>query len=282
MRFTLSAPGLEDLVMGDDQYCSVDVDLGHPIPRVESEPNPDADGDNDTTALEGGRVITATIEIGPAWTWAMTQRLKAFTHPRLRPTLLIEQEDAPALIAQTRMSPFSDQFDAGKWIGRWREPTLQWIVPSGILESAELHQEEVAGSDPGALGVAFDWSFDLTFPASQPEGEVEVTNFGDRDVYPLIQLYGPWSGSTRVANATTDQALVFAGENVLAGNYIEIDTRAKTITLNGDPTQNRYNRLVFPDSDWWKLAPGANVLRFEPTTFTAPARMIVAWRDAYS
>jgi hypothetical protein len=75
---------------------------------------------------------------------------------------------------------------------------------------------------------------------------------------------------------------VFAGLQVLAGEFLEIDLRAKTIRLNGDAAQSLHSKLVFPGSVWWVLEPGDNVIVFQPETYSGVAQMTVAYRDAYS
>lgn len=284
MRLTLRAQGLDDLVIGETggEMCLRWHDLGSPAPREVVEDAPDAYGQTDTTVLEGGRTITAVVQLDP-WSFASERRLRAYTHPRIRATLLIELGGgAPMLQATVRGVPFGVDVDVEHFVSNVRHYTVQWFVPSGILESADLQTVEIAASGESEDGREYDLEFDRSYPPSAPVGEVVVTNIGDRDAYPMIQLHGPWSGATRVVNVDAGRELVIDNESVQAGDYLEIDARSKTIRLNGDPSNSRYDRLVFPDSEWWALAPGSQRLRFLPSTFSAPARMVVAWRHAYS
>lgn len=256
-------------------------DPGFPIVRESVEDAPDADGTVDSTHLSGARVCTLSLVMSPfdGDIDAMERRLKAFLNPRLRPTLYWRRNSlAEERQATVRAMPYAGPVDFGD------ETTAiaQWVVPSGLFESADLQTVEVAASDEGVDGITLELALPFVFPAANPSASVEVTNYGDRQAYPLIHLHGPWSGEARVQNMTTGREIVIDGENVAAGNYLAIDTRKKTVLLNGDPSNSRYNRLVFPDTQWWAIQPGTQRLRFLAETAAAPARMLVAFRSAYS
>lgn len=276
----LEAPGLNTLDFGEPGWHVEDVDLGHAGPRTTASDAVDADGTIDTTSLSGSRSIAVRVSATPDATdvESMQRRLKAFTNLRLRPTLHVTRSQGTERIATVRFERWSEQLSdqMGTFIA-------QWVVPSGILESAEQHSATATASgDPEELGFTFDLEFDLTFPAMDPQGSVQIVNSGDRDAYPLIRLYGPWSDEVSISNDTSGKALVFDGMSVSAGDFLEIDMRTKTIRLNGDPTAARNQFLVFPDSSWWTLQPGEQRIRFEAETFTAPAQAQIIWRDAYS
>lgn len=291
ITFTLSAPGLSDLVLNVDPYAVDAYDLGHPLPREVTEDAPGTDGKLDTTTLEAERIITIRLSQHP-WTWAETLALKAFTRQDLRPTITIVQDGAPDLVATVRASQFSQPVSTVQQANRSREPVLQWVCPSGILESSALHEETIV---PGAdttggleLGTTLEFGSTLEFPLVDPPGTSVLSNAGDRAAHPIIRLFGPFgdegnaSDETEIANVTTGKSLVFAGTAVAAGDYLEVNFRAKTILLNGVSTQSKYDRLVFPDSSWWTLRPGENEIAFRPDTFSGNAQMLVLWRDAYS
>ena len=283
----LEAPGLAPLILDSGPIIGARLDLGDAITREVVEVASDADGTIDTTALIGARVVTLEATISPAAAtdgasrWALTQRLRAFTSPRLRPELYMRfSEDDPELVVTMRRSQFSDLWEPQR--GQRSRVTVQWVAPYGILESAELHTATVnASGSPGGLGREYDLDFDRDYPADAPSGSVEVTNAGTIDAYPVLRLYGPWADETSIENLETGKALVFDGLTVAAGDFLEIDTRAKTILLNGDTSDSRFQYLVFPDSQWWTLIPGAQRIRFQSETFTAPAQAQIRWRDAY-
>ena len=278
---TLSAGSAEQPLTIAEGYVVRRYEFQGGAPRGVATLAPNADGSIDTSSYAGAGAITIALRL-PRSVTPFTSRwtaVKAFTHPRLRPTLTVDYEDGTPVVQAT--------LSQGTATGGIEAPThrdlvAQFVVPSGVLESAALHTSSVNASGDGTAGRTYDLVHDRTYPTTTPSGEVLVMNAGDRDAYPLLRLYGPWSGVTRIENRLTDQALVFDGESVTAGDFLEIDTRERTILLNGDPANNRYHRLSFPASAWWTLRPGAQRIRFVPTTFTVPANARIIWRDAYS
>jgi hypothetical protein len=292
MRFTLQAANLDDLVIGDcdTAYGLRYHDLGSPAPREVIQDAPDFDGTFDSTALEGGRTITAVVQIMP-WTFPAESRLKAFTRQAIRSTLLIELEDGTELQATVRGIPFETSADVDELLAGQRVATCQWYVPSGILESAALHEQTILAGAPDADGLEFDPTLEfgptLEFPAATAPGTGTVTNAGDRAATAVLRAYGPFGGvlstdNVTIGNETTGLFLVFAGLQVLAGEFLEIDLRAKTIRLNGDAAQSLHSKLVFPGSVWWVLEPGDNVVVFQPETYSGVAQLQIEWRDAWS
>ena len=74
-------------------------------------------------------------------------------------------------------------------------------------------------------------------------------------------------------NQTTGERLVFTGLTLLAGDWLEIDCRERTIRLNGLPAQSRYSLLDFPASSFLRLLPGVNTVRYYPVSFGDGARL---------
>lgn len=289
---TLNGGGLEPLVLSDiGKIRSFGWVSGAPRSVVHDAAG--ADGEIDTSEFRGAGSVTIGLRLlpGPPSFEQRLRRLRAFTHSRLRscpvaglvscnPELTIDWEDGDSPEMMATLSQ-------GTVISSLTRPThrdvvVQFSVPYGVVESSVLHVAEANASGNLVTGREYDLEYDRQYPAAEPLGAVEVTNAGDRDAYPLIRMYGPWSGDTSIINDTTGQLLKLTGTSVLAGQYLELDTRAKTILLNSDPLQSRYQHLVFPDSSWWVIHPGTQRIRFLPTTFTAPARAQIQWRDAYA
>lgn len=256
------------------------IDLGDAVTREVVEGAPDADGTDDTTTLIGARVITVAVKLVPpsgSTKEEMRQRLRAFTSPRLRPHMYLSLDGGAEQRIQLRRSQWSNVVANPAYA----DVVVQWVAPLGILESAELHEQVVfASGDATGEGVDFDWSFDLSFGASSPVGSATVTNAGTADAYPLLRVYGPCTDPS-IQNVTQDKAIVFDGLTVLAGEFVEIDTRAKTIYYQGTAADSRYDDLDFPSSAWWTLGPGDNEVVFEPATFSPPAQCQFVYRDAW-
>jgi hypothetical protein len=279
----LECDGMETLVLDSDGFAAALLDLGDAETRDVVDDAPDADGTDDTTAYIGARAVTLQLLVestdSPSTRAALTHRLRAFTHSRIRPRLYFQlTPDDPEMMVTLRRGPFSDVWAPNTTVRN--KVTVQWIAPSGIIESAALHQAVANAAGDGESGRAYDLVEDRDYGASEPLGSVNATNAGTADAYPVIRLYGPCTDPT-IESLTQGKVLAFAGLTIGAGEFLEINTRAKTINYQGDPNDSRYDKFVFPTSAWWTLSPGVNRLRFAPDTFDPPSNAVVEFRDAW-
>jgi tail protein len=83
-----------------------------------------------------------------------------------------------------------------------------------------------------------------------------------------------------VFNDTTSQVMNFTG-TLDANTYLDVDMANFTIFLNSDPTRNAYSWLNLPASQWWRVMPGSNYLRFAVDAVSGPAQTQVTWSDTY-
>jgi hypothetical protein len=276
----LEAAGLDPLELDPYQgYVVTALDLGYPTVRTVVQDAPDADGTIDTTSFVGARYVNANITLNPvaATKEQMRARLRAFMSPKLRPTMFVALDGEAEKQLTLRASLWSNLIQNPAYA----TVAAQWAAPYGILESADQHSATVLATGQGVEGGrVYDLEYDRTYIGGTVIGETIISNAGDADAYPLIRMYGPATDPT-LRNVTQDRALVFTGLTIGAGEFVELDTRAKTIRYQGDPTDSRYSTLDFPASSWWTLSPGLNTIRFLPATYTAPAQAELVWRDAW-
>jgi len=264
------------------------LDLGDAVTRPVMMDAPDADGTIDTTAFVGARNVTLSVILNPDVNlWSLRQQLRSFTAPRLRPIMYVQlAADAPEQRIQLRRSQYSDVIGDAPRQSTQDDPeaaaiTVQWVAPFGILESSDLHVANIFASGGATAGRTYSLTFSRTYPPSAAIGSGTVNNAGNTDAYPLIRIYGP-ATEPALDNDTQGKSLAFVGLTLAAGEFLEIDTRTKTILLNGDPANSRYDKLSYPASEWWSLSPGDNLIRFHPTTYTAATTVAeISWRDAY-
>lgn len=145
--------------------------------------------------------------------------------------------------------------------------------------SQELHELQVAPA-PGASAGGF------TSPMRSPlvsgaaaAGVVEVINAGRSRAWPVLSVYGPCVNPS-ITNQRTGET-IYLNVTLAAGEAFVIDTnpRRRTVRLNG--VANRYRYLDSARSHWWALLPGANEVRVGFASYTAGARLVVQWRDAW-
>jgi hypothetical protein len=281
--FRLEAPGVETLLLNEatNNLDVYDSDFGFPEVRTVVEAAPDADGTVDTTALIGARTVTLRLWLDSV-PWATRQRLVRFLHPKLRPTLFFRlDEDQPEMRVDLRGDLLSGNLPTLMQLADQRDVMVQWVAPSGVLESADLYTVIATTGGAGAeVGRLYDLVYPRLYPASPVLGAATCTNAGTADAYPLIRIYGPCTDPV-VTNDTAGRSLEFSGLTIDAGQFLEVDTRARTIRYNADPADSRYSKLVFPTSRWWTLAPGTNQVRFVPATGSGGASADIVFRDTY-
>jgi hypothetical protein len=148
-----------------------------------------------------------------------------------------------------------------------------------VIEAAQAVTATANAVPVSEVGRTYDLTFDRDYVGTSPIGSVTVTNAGTTAVNPVFELYGPCIDPV-IQNLTTDQQLGF-GITLAATQYLEVNTRDRTVRLNGLANQNRYNTLDFATSEWFGLAPGATLLRYQPATFAAGAVAKVTFRSAW-
>lgn len=275
----LEAPGVAPLSLDGGGWFVEALDIGFPTPRLVAEDAPDMDGSIDTSRLLSSRTIVLSVSATPDVTdvESMSWQLKRFLSPRLRPTMRIVRADGVERVATLRGERWSERMS--EQLGWF---VAQWSVPSGVLEAAELSSVTVfpAATAPSP-GMSFDASFDLSFGGgSGVVGAVEVTPAGTADVWPLMRIYGPCSDPS-VEHVELGRQIAFSGLTIAAGDFVEVDTRAKTVRYNANPTDPRYSSVDWAVSSWWPLSPGVQSILFDPAVSTAPSQVVLEWHDAY-
>lgn len=283
----IECAGLDTLdLSGPSGITCSRIDLGDPVAREVVNDAPDANGTIDTTQYFGARAVTASFLLDPEGTgltmFALTSRLKAFTRPDLRPRLYVQfHPDDPELVLTLRRGPFADPWTPQDHDDDLRTVVVQWVCPSGLIESAELHSVTGApGDNQPQGGATFPWTFDLTFGSSTPSTNgVVATNEGNVPAWPTVVMYGPMTDPV-VLNETTGKSLTFDGLSVAAADWVRLDFAAKTIENSAGVSY--YGTVDFSASEWWQLQPGDNRIFVVPATSTIPpASFDVIWRNSW-
>lgn len=277
----LEADGLADFDLEEAEGIVVStLDIGFPSIRSVTDSRPDADGEYDQTQFIGARAVLIAGTVVGNNDYNRQQvfdRLCTFLRPNIRPYLVYQlepdgDERRIRLRAENHAAPILHPVTA--------EFTAAWRGPDGVQESTTETSETISAAADVAAGRSYDLTFDRTYPASAPIGATTVTNDGNINAYPILRLYGPCTGPN-IENQTQGKTLELPGLEVAAGDYIEIDTRNRTIRLLGDADQSRYSFLDFDTSAWWSLDPGDNDLRYYPTSFTAGAEAEIIFRSVW-
>lgn len=150
---------------------------------------------------------------------------------------------------------------------------LEFYCPDPLWYSADLHSQGFSLSEP-ASGRGYDRDYDYGYGGATDSGIEQLTNAGSRGVWPSAVIEGPVV-NPRIENITTGQTVQFT-ITMESGQTLELDFKEKTVLLNG--TSSRY---FTKSGEWFKLAPGANDVRFASGSYDAGAALTMTWRDAW-
>jgi hypothetical protein len=126
-------------------------------------------------------------------------------------------------------------------------------------------------------GFGFNLGFSFGFGGvSSLNDAVEVVVGGNRPTPPVIRINGPID-NPRLISDTAGKEMLFSGLSLLAGEYVDVDMKNKTVKLNG--TTNRRNTLVSPT--WFFLEKGSNTLRLRASSSNPAATATVYYRSAW-
>lgn len=253
----------------------VNFDPGFATPRQSSADWAEQDGQFDTTQFLTARV--AQLQIAAAPTGPLSIRdvvdlLAPFCDPTARPQ--IQWRTSPGEPLRTMTGVFMQ--GTAPIQNALSQVQLQWRIPDGVAYSMD---QETQAIQAGTTSPGF--SFPITFPISfgnsshqAPPRYIAVS--GTYRTWGTFRFYGPWSGVTSlvwidpVSGLATGPQIVFkSSASCLAGDFIEVDTKAKTVTINGDPGGNRYSFLDLSQTVWGTLSAGQNLLHFQTSNTDA-------------
>jgi hypothetical protein len=258
---------------------------GHDVPmpavREVTEERTDDDGEDDTTELHGAtscsRELFATQT--PA---AFEEELGRFLHPRSRPYLVAADDEWSQ---ERRLRLRISQFGGPRGVDlprTTRRIQAQWKVPDGIWESADLVEETVnADIVTESVGFTLPVTLPVTLAATTGTGTSQISNVGGTPVHHVTRLYGPCAGP-RLVNETLDEEITFTDSLVLgSGEYVEIDTRARSAYLDSNTSLSRLSDVDYTVSSWWQIEPGDQLIRYAPSAVMGAAAAVITYRPAW-
>ena len=250
------------------------LDVGFPVVRQVVDNRSDANGTYDSTEYYGARTVSMVVRaLGDRR--AAFETLSKFLRPSTRPVLFYTVDGTERQITlrpNSRSSAFVGSPNSQEFLA-------QWVAPSGLIEAVT---DTVAVAD-ATLGVeagrTYDLTFDRDYPATSPVGSVSITNSGTGFCCFRAELFGPCTNPV-LENLTTGEQLRFV-TTLTASQWLEVNTRDRTVRLNGLVSQNRYNTLDFATSKWFEIPPGESLLRYRPDSITAGAFARVSFRSSW-
>jgi hypothetical protein len=272
----------------EDGFVVNSFEIGFPVARDVVRGRALSDGVFDDTRYLGARVITVTLRmisggcapVGSSQT--LIDRVMPYMSPRRRPRLVWSLQRDP----NEMRSAVVRGFNAPVLINQRQFPTVvfQWVTIDSFAESPDETCLLVRPDDPPEEeGRIYDLEFDRDYIPIPPIGGFFAFNAGNAPAHWRATIEGL---ATDPLLTVRDKQLDFSqngGITLVTGQTLVIDTKERTILLNNDPTESRYDRVNFEDWVWDDLLmqPGFNLFRLQGSGFNFRTSLEVCWRDTY-
>lgn len=144
----------------------------------------------------------------------------------------------------------------------------------------EYRQTVLQMTEPG--GRTYNKTYPIDYPDAALLNEATLTNNGNIETYPVVRFYGPCVDpfvTIRYSHQNIVKRVYSTDLTIPDGGWVDLDF-SKPSALDNTGA-NVYKNFV--GSEWWALEPSpvVNLVTFFTTSFSAPARAVVAWRNAY-
>lgn len=257
--------------------------IGSPDPRPVVDVRPEDHGTVDGTRWYGPRVYDLAGRIigsDLADMWASLDDLKGAlalgsdVTLRFRRSGLAFLERATVRVAGAVDVPLVPALGAA--------PMIRFAVALEAPDPRIYTDTESTGSydptDAGTGGLTFPLTFPLEFDASAGAGTLQVQNEGTIGAPVVLTVTGPVTNPI-LDNETAGLSIYTRELELAAGETVELDTRTRTLLLNG--TTARPDLVDVSLTDWWTLRPGVNQLRLRGSGMSAGStELAVTYRSA--
>jgi len=289
MHVELEDPELGVLELGCDPYVVVSLQVGSPNVREVVRNRSLMDGTLDDTLYMGARAITAAIRFNDVACDAdvsmqvLIDRLTPYMSPHRRCVLTWQLPRSNELrAAVVRGSNWGWTVEGPKAQGI----APQWVVPSGEILAGgpnARHCETIKPSSDIEAGRSYNLTFPRTYPASDPIGGRTIYNPGSTNAHWTLTIFGPVVNPSFAVNGTVFETDRRGGVTLVAGQTLVVDTRSRTVLLNGVASASQYQHTNFDEWSWHDLLlrPGTNFVRFDGTGLTVQSAAEICFTPTY-
>lgn len=155
---------------------------------------------------------------------------------------------------------------------RWQ---MVLIAPDPLKKSVTEYTTGQIQLPSTTGGLVFPFTAPFTFDATVTAGSAMVTNGGTADIGLLIRIDGPAANPHITLARGTDVQTLRCNLTVDAGQWLTIDTAARTVMLN-----DLVSRRGAVSGDFPILTPGTSELSWDADTYESAARLTATWRYA--
>lgn len=240
--------------------------------------------------LVQARSIGLDMELigGPEDNWALLAALEDATALRQDEEALVVSAGGRTLLAWARITdvampidtPFHEGFPRVSVLWEATDPRRYSVAESSTSAVLPTAETGLSFGSPTETGLSFGSPVEtgLSFGTAGASGDLLVTNDGNADSNPVIEIRGPVTTPTVTLGALRlEYALTLAATDTLI-----VDTRAGTVTLGGQSRIGAVTSRSVPEESF-VLPPGQSVLSFraDPGSTDPAAQATVRWRSAY-
>lgn len=283
-----AASGLSCVIKPRDGVAATTLDV-QPAVRAVSNPVAAGDGTADLTQYTDAAAVTLTVRL-----WnpdsggspeAFLDEIGPLLAPHRRPSLVVSNDqwttDRQLTVRfDSRTAPVDNPVSTDVAIS-WKIPSGCWTdlaesqfgLPALLSTTTGLHVTDTGLHLVAGAGISLAAS-------SSPSSSLIAVPGSLRPPW-TAKLYGPCTGP-KLTSDTLGLDIVFTDDLVLAaGQYVELDSAARTANLLSDPSQSVLQKLDFAATTWWTLEPGlTNEIRYHPTSGAASGA-VLTFNPAY-
>lgn len=288
---TLSDPVLGDLSMRSDPFVMVSLQVSSPAVRAVMRNRALANGMIDDTRFSGARAVTLSLRLndhraactpGTPTMQALYDLLLPYTVPRRRPTL---RWSLPGSTLERQLTVRGDSapmtFDGPK------HPMIacQFVAAGGEITSRDQQCVTInASTDVAEPGRTYPLTFPRVYPASLGVGARLVHVGGNEPAHWIGTIFAAVTNPTLMINGISVNFDQLGGVDLTGVQFLVINTRNRTIYLNGDPATPRYDKSNYTAWSWADLLlqPGDNLIRFGGSVIGTNPSVNICWYDTWA
>lgn len=203
---------------------------------------------------------------------ALSEAVRQATPPAAAPLPLLTRDGTRLYLAKPRKRALPEDSEA---LWRLGQAVIEFTCPDPREYEAVARSSSVL-LPSASSGFGFPLAFNFGFGSGGVGGDVALTNPGNVPAPLLVRINGPVTNPRFAVNGQGELALQI---DVVAGDFLLIDTEARTVLLNG--TASRRSAVIV-GSTWPLVPPGTSTLQYRASSGTDPAATLVAtYRGAW-
>lgn len=286
---TLDDPELGVLEMRSNPYVVVDFQIGPRAPRVVKRNRALADGEIDDTRFGGARAVTVSLRLNedacddtPSTMQALYDRLLPYMALYRRPVLSWSIPGSGGVVRELVVR--GDGAPVAIAGAKHQAVVCSFVASDGTITSPDLECTVIQPAADVELGRSYNLVPNRAYPTSSAIGDRLIMQNGNERADWTAVIFGDVTNPYLVINGVRVEWSSNGGLLIPPGSSLVIDTKAKTMYLNGDVANPRFDRSNYTDWSWpdVMLRPGQNTIRFGGAVLGLNASVNLCWKPTWA